>query len=106
VSRIFKARYFPRSSFFHAKIGDNPNFVWRSIWKSRDILVSGCRWKIGDGRKINVMCEPWLRGGDKLWMQSPQSQSMYDLYVSDLLLQGVKNWDSHKIYSLFPVTVA
>jgi hypothetical protein len=52
------------------------------------------------------MCEPWLLGGDKLWMQSPQSQSMYDLYVSDLLLQGVKNWDSHKIYSLFPVTVA
>jgi hypothetical protein len=106
VSRIFKARYFPRSSFFHAKIGDNPSFVWRSIWKSRDILVNGCRWKIGDGSKIKVVCEPWLRGGDNLWMQAPQSQCTYELHVNDLLLPGVKNWDRHKIHSLFPVTVA
>ncbi|MCI76908.1 hypothetical protein A2U01_0098178, partial [Trifolium medium] len=28
-------------------------------------------WKIGDGRKINVMSEPWLRGEDNFWVQSP-----------------------------------
>jgi hypothetical protein len=52
------------------------------------------------------MCGPWLRGEDKLWVQSPQPQSMYDLYVNDLLLQGMKCWDSHKIHSLFSETVA
>jgi hypothetical protein len=46
VARIFKARYFPRSSLFDAKIGVNPSYAWRSIWKSRDVLVNGCRWKM------------------------------------------------------------
>jgi len=34
VTRVFKARYFPRSSFLVAKLGHNPSFVWRSIWNS------------------------------------------------------------------------
>jgi hypothetical protein len=106
VSRVFKARYFPRTSLFDAKIGANPSYAWRSIWNSRDVLINGCRWKIGDGRKIKVMTEPWIRGEESLWLQSPQPQSMYDLFVNDLLLQGVKGWDVIKIHSLFPETVA
>jgi hypothetical protein len=106
VSRVFKARYFPRTSLFDAKIGANPSYAWRSIWNSRDVLINGCRWKIGDGRKIKVMTEPWIRGEESLWLQSPQPQSMYDLFVNDLLLQGVKGWEVIKIHSLFPETVA
>jgi hypothetical protein len=53
------------------------------------------------------MSEPWLRGEeDKLWMQSPQNQSMYDLFVNDLLLQGTKMWDSHKVNLLFSEPLA
>ncbi|WJX62055.1 hypothetical protein P8452_47092 [Trifolium repens] len=37
--------------------------------------VFKARWKIGDGRKIKIMDEPWLRGDDNLWMQSPQNQT-------------------------------
>ncbi|CAI8601941.1 unnamed protein product [Vicia faba] len=43
VSRIFKARYFPRSSFLKVKVGYNLNFVWRSLWKAKDVLKMGCR---------------------------------------------------------------
>jgi hypothetical protein len=52
------------------------------------------------------MSNPWLRGGDELWVQSPQNQSMYDLFVNDLLLQGTKMWDSHKVKLLFSEPVA
>jgi ribonuclease HI len=106
VSRIFKARYFPHSSIFYAKLGNNPSYVWRSVWKSRDVLSIGCRWKIGDGSKINVMSDPWFRGNDSLWMQAPQLQSTYDLFVHDLLVQDMKAWDSNKIHSLFSEHVA
>jgi hypothetical protein len=60
VSRIFKARYFPRSTLFDAKIGNNPSYVWRSIWKARDVIVTSCRWAVGDGKRINFMFDPWL----------------------------------------------
>jgi len=31
VARIYKARYFPRTSLFDAKLGYNLSFAWRSI---------------------------------------------------------------------------
>ncbi|XP_058755137.1 uncharacterized protein LOC131628302 [Vicia villosa] len=49
VAKIFKARYFPHSSFLDAKIGNNPSFVWRSLWKAKDVLKLGSRWSIGGG---------------------------------------------------------
>ncbi|CAI8617453.1 unnamed protein product [Vicia faba] len=64
VSRIFKARYFPKTSFFDANIGYNPSFIWRGIWKVREVLTLGYRWSIGGGSNIKVMNEPWLRGGE------------------------------------------
>jgi hypothetical protein len=32
VGRIFKARYFPNSSFFEASLGYNPSHAWRGLW--------------------------------------------------------------------------
>ncbi|XP_045790350.1 uncharacterized protein LOC123885137 isoform X2 [Trifolium pratense] len=107
VARIYKARYFPRSSLFDAKIGDNPSFVWRSIWKSRDVLVNGCRWKIGDGSKIKIMSEPWLRGEDTLWMQSPQTQkAVAENIIKTPLFEEVKEdqvvwqYENHGVYTV------
>src|SRR4051812_14436520 len=54
VARIFKARYFPRSSFFDSKVGNNPSFIWRSLWKAKDVLKLGSRWSIGEGNSIKV----------------------------------------------------
>jgi hypothetical protein len=101
VARIFKARYFPNSSFFEAKLGNNPSYVWRSLWKSRHILTLGCRWRIGDGSQIKVMLDPWLRNEGKGWMHSPQSQGVYNLFVKDLMMNNDKKWLTHKIMQLF-----
>ncbi|XP_058741502.1 uncharacterized protein LOC131613882 [Vicia villosa] len=65
VSRIFKARYFPNNSFFDSSLGYNLSFIWRSIWKSREVLTLGCRWSIGDGSIIKIMQEPWIRGSSE-----------------------------------------
>jgi hypothetical protein len=64
VAKLYKARYFPNSSFFDSTIGHNPSYAWRGIWKARQILMHGCRWSIGSGENIRVVNDPWLRGGD------------------------------------------
>jgi hypothetical protein len=61
VSRLYKARYFPNSSLFASKLGHNPSYAWRGIWKARQILMHGCRWSIQNGSSINVIGEPWFR---------------------------------------------
>jgi ribonuclease HI len=68
--------------------------------------MNGCRWKIGDGTRINIMNEPWLKKDDGKWLQSPQVQGVANLYVHDLLSHNEKAWDSNKIHSIFPTCVA
>jgi hypothetical protein len=106
VSKIYKARYFPKSSLFDSQIGNNPSYAWRSIWKSRQVLMNGCRWRIGDGSKIKIMNEPWLKKEDGLWLQSPQDEGVFNMSVNQLMLQNRKEWDSVKIKLLFPLNIA
>jgi len=100
VSQIFKARYFPRTSFLDAKLGFNPSFAWRSIWMSRQVLLCGCRWRIGDGSQIRVMQDPWLRCKQGGWLVSPQNQGVYDLFLAYLMIEGSKEWDVEKVFDL------
>ncbi|KAK2384992.1 putative mitochondrial protein [Trifolium repens] len=106
VAKVYKARYFPNSSLFASTLGHNPSYAWRSIWKSRHVIMNGCRWKIGDATKINIMIEPWLKRDDGRWLQSPQEQGVANLYVNHLLCPNEKTWDSNKIHSLFPPYIA
>ncbi|GAU32980.1 hypothetical protein TSUD_358470 [Trifolium subterraneum] len=62
AAKLIKARYFPHSSLLEASLGYNPSYAWRSIWKAKQILLHGCRWRIGSGDRVCVMYDPWLRG--------------------------------------------
>ncbi|GAU45877.1 hypothetical protein TSUD_401030, partial [Trifolium subterraneum] len=106
VSRIFKARYFPKSSLFDAVLGTNPSYVWRSIWRARQVLMQGCRWLIGDGSKISVMYDPWLRGSDNSWVNAPQNYTAHNMKVKQLMIPNRKQWDERRIMSLFPANIA
>jgi ribonuclease HI len=105
VAKLYKARYFPNSSLFDSQLGHNPSYAWRGIWKARYILMNGCRWSIGKGNDIKVMNDPWLRGKEGAWIQSPQVQGAFSIKVNDLMLLNEKRWDRAKIESLFPVDI-
>ena len=59
-ARVYKARYFPNSSFMVADLGANPSFVWRSLLEARDLIRAGTTWIVGDGQSISVMDHRWL----------------------------------------------
>ena len=48
------------------------------------------------------MNDPWVRGVQGSWIQSPQSHDVYSLSVSDLITDKDRVWDIDKIESLFP----
>lgn len=47
VARVYKARYFADSDFLHSSLGNNPSFVWRSIFEAKKVVAEGCRWRLG-----------------------------------------------------------
>jgi len=61
VSRVFKARYYPRGNFIDAKLGHNPSFIWCSIHASQVVVKGGLRWRLGDGQNIRMWNESWIR---------------------------------------------
>ncbi|GAU43245.1 hypothetical protein TSUD_241360 [Trifolium subterraneum] len=106
VAKLIKARYFPHSSLFEAPLGYNPSFAWRSMWRARQILSLGCRWRIGSGDNICVMHDPWLRGSANRWVPLPQPAGVYQLSVRDLLHEDYKAWNIAKVRNLFSNDVA
>ncbi|GKE03319.1 hypothetical protein Tco_1395337 [Tanacetum coccineum] len=60
AARTLKAHYFPRSSFFDAKIGYRPSYIWRSFLSVKDIVHKGCKWNIDNGRSVNIWNDFWV----------------------------------------------
>ncbi|CAN0827458.1 Putative ribonuclease H protein At1g65750 [Linum grandiflorum] len=101
VSRVFKAKYFPRGDFLSAGLGNRPSYVWRSIHAAQMVVREGCRWRLGDGRSIKVFSEPWLREEQNCYLDTVPSLQLNDLTVNDLLIPNLRIWDEHLLNLLF-----
>lgn len=53
-AHILKARYFPRSDFMEAQVGNAPSHVWRAIMEGKDMLAQGLIRGVGDGQTTNI----------------------------------------------------
>lgn len=62
MAQILKDRYFKNLDIMEADLGSNPSFVWRSIVWSRDIIRRGLCWRVGNGKSISVISDPWIPG--------------------------------------------
>ena len=70
---VFKAKYFPKGSIFEASAATG-SYAWQSILKSRKVISMGMRWRIGDGKSIDIYIygENWLPGKGSARIVSPQ----------------------------------
>ncbi|XP_019150981.1 PREDICTED: uncharacterized protein LOC109147777 [Ipomoea nil] len=101
VARIFKARYFPNTTFYEATLGGNPSYVWRSIIASQDLVRSGCRLRIGNGRMTRVWDHPWLPDSHDPFVHSDQPAQHPDLMVADLINYDQGIWNQELISQIF-----
>jgi hypothetical protein len=101
LTRILKAKYFPRRDFLDAPLGHNPSYTWRSLWSTQHLLTLGHRWKIGDGSRIKVWSTPWLRDLPTLKPSTPPLPNFEDLTVNHLMLPDLSSWNYNLVQSLF-----
>ncbi|CAN1192242.1 Uncharacterized mitochondrial protein AtMg00310, partial [Linum perenne] len=60
LAHVFKGKYFHKSLFLEAAAGSHPSWGRNSILASREILVQGLRWQIGNGLQVNVFHDNWI----------------------------------------------
>ncbi|XP_019183947.1 PREDICTED: uncharacterized protein LOC109178852 [Ipomoea nil] len=101
VARVFKARYYPTSSFYEATIGGNPSYAWRSIFAGQALLKSGCRRRIGNRRSTRVLHHPWLPNVIDPYVTSTHPGLSQDLLVSDLIDSTTNGWNDDLLHQLF-----
>jgi len=101
LTRILKAKYFPRRDFLVANIGHNPSYTWRSIWSSQDLIKSGYRWRIDDGSRINVWNTPWIRSLPTLRPSTIPPPFMGELLVQNLVNLDRISWNNVLVHAIF-----
>lgn len=99
VARIFKARYYPNGSYTTASMGNNPSFVWRSIWAAQELIKNGSRWKVGSGRNIKIWEDPWLP--NHLPFITSPNPGFEEATVSSLMEVSAHRWDDQILHDLF-----
>ncbi|XP_058774462.1 uncharacterized protein LOC131648749 [Vicia villosa] len=60
MERFFKGRYYPQYSLSDAQCGFLPSFAWRSILSSKEVVLNGSRWRIGNGEKVRIGEDRWI----------------------------------------------
>ncbi|CAN0876335.1 Putative ribonuclease H protein At1g65750 [Linum grandiflorum] len=101
VARIYKSKYYSTGDLLDAELGHHPSFIWRSLWNTKPLLSRGLRWKIGDGRNINVWTDPWLKDDDNLRVETPINPTWSHLKVADLFIPYTTKWNEPLLTSIF-----
>ncbi|KAL6564457.1 hypothetical protein OROMI_015907 [Orobanche minor] len=101
VARVYKACYYPDSSFLDAALGDKPNYIWRSILSAQHLVSTGARRLVGSGKDITIWHDPWLPDEANPYIESPEIANFDLVKVEDLLSEHGKFWDMDLIQSIF-----
>uniref|UniRef100_A0A2N9HN71 Reverse transcriptase domain-containing protein n=1 Tax=Fagus sylvatica TaxID=28930 RepID=A0A2N9HN71_FAGSY len=95
-ARVFQSKYFPGGSFFRAKLGSNPSFIWRSILAARDLLLKGIRWSLGNGKEVNIWKDDW---GVSDLHKRPHAREVQ--WVAELIDPNRGAWDVSVLQEVF-----
>uniref|UniRef100_A0A5B7C6K9 Reverse transcriptase zinc-binding domain-containing protein n=1 Tax=Davidia involucrata TaxID=16924 RepID=A0A5B7C6K9_DAVIN len=99
--KVYKAKYFPHSSYFEAELGSCPSFTWRSILSACPIIERGSRWRVGSGSSLRVWGSRWLPSPSSFKVSSPRVPGCEDMLVCDLIDFNGMVWKEDLIFSLF-----
>ena len=97
LDQVFKAKYFPNSEFFLAGLGSRPSFTWRGIYEAHKYLVAGSRWRVGNGRGIQIWKDRWLPRPTTFKVISRSDKLPEDTTVDYLIDSDKKNLETRSI---------
>jgi len=83
------------------KLGHNPSFVWRSIHASQVVVRGGLRWRVGDGSRIRVWYDPWIKDGGRSHVTTAIHMGKEGLVVRDLIDLNGKLWREDEVKAMF-----
>ncbi|XP_019177195.1 PREDICTED: uncharacterized protein LOC109172495 [Ipomoea nil] len=97
VARVYKARYFPKTSFYEATLGNCPSYCWLSIMEAHGLVCGGVRKRIGNGKTTLI----WGSDEPSPLIQTAMVNELNGSLVSGLIDQETNTWDPHILSDIF-----
>ena len=79
-------------SVFEA-LAANGSYAWQNILKSRKVISMGTRWRIGDGKSIDIYRDNCLPGKGSARIVSPQVAALEGAQVATLINPNTRPWN-------------
>ena len=99
--RVLKDKYFPNSEPMRCPKGPNSSYLWNSLWEGRRIVEQGATWRVGDGRRIDVWVDPWLKKGPDGRVTHPYGVVPTNLKVCCLIDMERREWKMESVKEIF-----
>ncbi|KAK5803057.1 hypothetical protein PVK06_030697 [Gossypium arboreum] len=105
LARVLKAKYYPNSNFYKARLGNLPSLTWKSVWSARGLLETGLCWRVGIGDQISVWDDLWISGNEE--DRVPNRDNNEDIkLVSDLIEVNNRSWKKKAVRNTFRMHIA
>lgn len=101
MARVYKARYFPKTSYFDASLGSNPSYIWRSLMEVQTISREGCHKCIGNGNTTIIGTDPWLPDVQNPHATTILHENIAQAPVSSLMSMHGSEWDYECVRDIF-----
>ncbi|CAI0386228.1 unnamed protein product, partial [Linum tenue] len=98
---LYKAKYFPQTSFLQAVQGARPSWAWQGVLLGRDLLLQGLRWLVGSGTQIHITNDCWLPTTPPSCPKLLPHAVLPSTQVSSLIDHSNGSWKMELLQSLF-----
>ncbi|XP_042941372.1 uncharacterized protein LOC122276027 [Carya illinoinensis] len=98
---VFKEKYFKDADFLNSKVGVRPSLIWRCIKEASGLLKEGLRWRVGNGKKIQIWRDKWMPKPSSFLVQSPISILREEAKVEELICDQQGCWKADLVMKIF-----
>ncbi|GER55329.1 RNA-directed DNA polymerase, partial [Striga asiatica] len=92
--------YFPSTSIFAADLKQNSSWIWRSLWKVRELLKEGLQIDIRNGATVRLQDFNWIPGIKGRYPHLKNPPATGKLWVKDLIQRDNGQWDELRLREL------
>ncbi|XP_027126082.2 uncharacterized protein [Coffea arabica] len=99
VSKVLKARYFPKDSILSCKTYRNASWFWQGLLGARCLIDQGMIRRIGNGRSTSIWGHRWIPGSSSGKPTTPRPLNSECKMVHELINQ--QRWNRNTIFKYF-----